>query len=140
LISKFEKKSAEENFSLKSSLVQAINDVQEDSITEENIKSVTIVGKERKHLKVELSKGKISLIKSIKSAKPANLFVNDYLTKSRSHLLYRLRSLRREHASKFDSVYVYSGSVCCRLVNDRSKIIYINNSATLDQLAASINE
>ena len=59
-------------------------------VTNDWITHVSIQGRDRKHLKITCLSNdeKTRLVSSLKSAKPLNLYANDYLVKVRSSLLY----------------------------------------------------
>jgi hypothetical protein len=67
--------------------VAEVNKLQANAINEEEIVSIGIVGKEKKHLKVKTTSTaeKIKVITLIK--KPENFSVSEYLTKPR-YLIY----------------------------------------------------
>lgn len=142
LISNYSNQPTKDHQSLKKSLVTVINGDLTDFIAEEDILSIKISGSERKHLKVKLANQstKVRLIKSIKSVKPQNLFINDYLTKARSELLYKLRLLKKSHNSRVNTVYCFGGNVCCRLVNNKSKVIFVNTIAAYEKIVSLLNE
>ena len=123
---------------LRTSIVTAINDIKADSIAPQDILSANIKGRDRQHLKIRLSSKtrKVALIKSIKTARPENLFINDYLTKSRSGILFQLRTLRKSDP-RVSSVYTLGGSVCCRLTNN-DKVYHINSSAAYQQFTSNL--
>lgn len=81
-----------------------------------NITQLSVQGKDRKHLRMVCSSGdeKVRVLLALKKEKPPNLFVNEYLTKLRSSLLYRARSLRRNYPSVLGA-YSRNGSIFCRV-------------------------
>lgn len=103
-------------------------------IAEEGIVHVSVHGKDRKHLKVVCSSTseKNSLLSSLKRVRPSNLFANEYLTKLRSSLLYKLRSLRKKYQS-IRSVYSRSGVIYYRL-NTIDRPISVSDESDINKL------
>lgn len=127
---------------LKTTIVNTLNKIRPNFIQPENIDSVVIAGKLKKHLKIKTtsSSKKIDIIKLFKQEKPTNIYAQEYLTKNRSELLYKLRTLKKSNPSKISSVYSYNGSICARLPSDTNKIHYINNSTSYDNFLTNIND
>ena len=51
---------------------------------------------------------------AVMSKKPENLFVNEYLTKERAALLFKLRTQKRANNS-FERMYAWNGRVCAEI-------------------------
>ena len=126
---------------IKKSLPTIINKIRPNVVSEEDIESVSIVGRERKHLKVNFTtlESKLVVLKSIKESKPTNLFASQYLTKNRSLSLYRLRNIQRANSELISSVYVYGGNICCRLT-DSDKIHHLNSSISIDAFESQLRK
>ena len=123
------KKTENENASadLKSEVSKIIQKHVEN-ISCEVISSVSVRGNKNKHLKVKVTskEDKIEILKTFKRKKPANIYVNDYLTKNRSQLLFKLKTLKKENENKISSVYVYAGNICVKIVNNPKYFIRNN--------------
>lgn len=97
-------------------------------ISTDQLPNITVHGREKKHIKVTcLSRDvKINVLTSFKRSKPSNLYVNEYLTKNRASLLYRLRNLKKNHNS-ICSVFSRNGLICYKLHgSDQTFTIYSN--------------
>jgi len=136
IIKKFDAQKKKTPF--KTLFISTVNQLIPDAIAEENIDSVIIAGREKKHLKVKFSSHteKLRIIRRVKSVKPMNFFISDYLTRNRSVLFYRLRNLSKQ-CDKIQSVYVYGGNICSRVQNN-PKIFYINSAFNLDHFTTHI--
>jgi hypothetical protein len=82
----------------------------------DHIAAVWPQGRERKHLKVVCTslESKIMILSTIRNIRPENIYANEYLTKHRSSLLYKLRNLKRQFPN-ITSVYSRNGVVCCKI-------------------------
>jgi hypothetical protein len=92
----------------------------------DHIAAVWPQGKERKHLKVVCRsvESKILILSTIRNIRPDNLYANEYLTKHRASLLYKLRSLRRQFAD-ITSAFSRNGVVCCKIRgSDRPIVVH----------------
>lgn len=123
---------------LKSAVKNKLNSFGQEIIKENCIEEISILGKERKHLKVRVSKVEdaIGVIKLVKSKKPTNLFISNYLTKNRANLLYKIRNLKREN-SNIESGYIYKGNIFCKIVN-KQRASLINSLSDLNDLVQSL--
>lgn len=132
-----EKIHSKEVTDLKQEVSSAISKVVPGTVSPDSIERVGIIGKENKHLKISVnsSECKIRILKSFKREKPDGLFVNEYLTKNRSKILYKLRQLRKENIDQIKSVYSFAGNICVKLV-DSEKILFVNDDRNFDRLAS----
>lgn len=117
-------------------VIQAVNKVQPGLLKEQDIDSINIVGKEKKHLKVKLNHcdKKINLLKTFKHLKPNNFYISQYLTRKRSFSLYKLKTLQKNNQT-IERVYSYNGTICCKL-NNTTKIFYLNNPESVDNFTS----
>lgn len=119
---------------IKESLLNEFNTVTDTAVHADNIPEIIVIGKDRKHLKIVCSSKhvKTNILRSVKSAKLANFYVNDYLTKTRSTLFYKLRISKKNNPS-ITSVYTRGGTVFCKLNNsDRPTAVF--NDDDLDKV------
>jgi hypothetical protein len=95
-------------------------------VQEDHIAAVWPQGRERKHLKVVCKslESKILILSTIRNTRPDNLYANEYLTKHRSSLLYKLRCLRKQFPA-ITSAFSRNGVVCCKIRgNDRPIVVH----------------
>ena len=118
-------------------VADAINRVKPNTVKRQSILSVTVVGRERKHLKVKFSSldYKIKVLKAIKEKKPEDIYASQYLTRSRAHSLYRLKKIKQSNPEIVSSLYCYGGSICCKLFNSE-QIHYLNTSSAIDSFVS----
>ena len=92
----------------------------------------------RKHLKVvfESENMKSAVLQGARSSKPANFYVNEYLTQKRSNLLYKLRIMRKQNESSISSVYSRNGTVYYKLSSDLTKQHIVCDESDLSSLRA----
>jgi len=138
-INNFNKEATKNHQSFNKSVITDINKISQNLLAEEDVDYITIVGKEKKHLKVKLtsSDSKINILKSFKSRKPKDFFASQYLSKSRAWALFKLKKIKTLNP-QLKSVYCYSGSICCQLV-DSDKIFHLNNSLSINQFISDNN-
>lgn len=120
-------------------VVGEINNIVPNILTEKEVVSVSVVGRERKHFKVKLTENlaKIKILKSFKEKKPLHFYISQYLTKNRSFALYRLKKLKKNNED-IDSAYCYGGSVCCKLSGGDQRFT-LNNSVAIDKFVSRHN-
>jgi hypothetical protein len=123
---------------LKKLFVDKVNELIDDTLCATDIETVDIVGRDKKHLRVSfLSKeARNRIIVAVKRKKPDDLFVNEYLTKSRAAIIFKLRTLRRNDET-IERVYVRHGQVCVK-TKKSDKISFINCESDLADLEASL--
>jgi hypothetical protein len=104
---------------VREAVINEFNSIANTPVHNDNLCDISILGKDRKHLKIVCSSKhvKLNLIQSVKQVRPPNFYVGDYLTKVRSNLFYRVRSLRKNNDS-ITSVYTMSGNIYCKIVGD----------------------
>lgn len=97
---------------IKSAVVSEFKSFMPDEIDESEITSIAVIGREKKLLKVKFSSVtlKNNILHGARLTKPANFYVNEYLTKKRSTLLYNLRCLRKKY-DQISAVYSKNGNV-----------------------------
>jgi hypothetical protein len=108
-------------------LKQAVHNVLSPIVPQLSIGDLSVIsvqGRDRKHLKVTCSSREVKfhILSSFRHNKPENLFANEYLTKHRAQLLYKLRCLRR----RFDdlgSVYCSNGSIYYKIRNLNTDVL-----------------
>ena len=125
---------------LKKSFIETIKNSCKYSIQESEISSAVIRGREnKKHVKVELvsKSSKTELLRAIRTVKPKDLYINDYLTTKRSKLFFDLRQLKKV-TPKLKSVFPWNGSIKCRLENDR--YVQISCQKELDSLKVKLQD
>ena len=104
-----------------------------------------MAGKDKKHIKLKLSSNfvKVKLFKLIKSKKPSGIFINEYLTKTRSALLYKLRLFKRSNLDKIESVYSFNGVPCCKFKEghnlNNNQIFYVKSESSYEYLVDRLN-
>lgn len=109
------------------SLKQAVHDVLSPIVPQlstGDLSMISVQGRDRKHLKVTCSSREVKsrILSLFRRNKPKELFANEYLTKHRSQLLYRLRCLKR----RFDdlgSVYCSNGSIYYKFKNSNVDVL-----------------
>jgi len=126
----------------KEEISKIINNIQPHSIRPEDIVSATIAGKVKKHIKIKTSSAtkKTEIIKLFKKNKPIDIYAQEYLTKHRAELLFKLRGLRKSNPTKITSVYTYNGNICTRLSIDIDKIHNVNSSASFNTILKVVND
>ena len=136
LLNKIERK---ERVDLKLEVSEVVKKVV-PQLEPEAVESVTIAGKTKKHFKIKTNSfnNKISIIKFFKENKPRNLFVNEYVTKKRSLLLYQLKELKKNN-SRIKAVYIFGGNVCAK-INDNPRYFIINTPAFLEKFVNILNK
>ena len=105
------------NVSLKKVFVNFIRQKCGLSLPDDSISSVSIRGKnEKKHIRAEFSNksSKIELLRTVRTVKPENLYINDYLTAKRSKIFYDLRQLKKS-SNKLLAVFPWNASLRCKL-------------------------
>lgn len=135
VINSFSSDSAKDYSRLKSQVLSIFNNLDNNSVNPEDIQRVSVVGKERKHLKIKLSSSKTRVKVHILLRRQENptVYSSDYLTPIRSKLAYDLRMLKKRQPQNIKSAYVFNGNICCKLV-DSEKILYINSAKSYDNL------
>lgn len=115
------------------SIVREVNKIQSGLLKEEEVDYITIIGKEKKHLKVKLksSATKINILRTLKENKPDNFYGSQYLTKNRAWCLFKLKSIKK-HNTNISTVYSYKGSVCSKLV-EGDKTFHLNTLSAIDE-------
>ena len=106
---------------LKKSFIKLVKDKCKVEIKEDVITSVQVRGKENaKHLRVEFANKslKIDLLRTVRSLRPEDLYVSDYLTAARSKLFFELRQLKK-NSSQIKSVFPWKGVLKCRMNDDK---------------------
>ena len=88
---------------------------------------MNIIGKEKKFLKVTLISKyqRDKVLRLIKTRKPKDIYVAEFLTKHRSRLFFKARAVRKE-SEYVESVYVRDGAILCKVAN-RDRPFYITN-------------
>ena len=94
----------------------------DNSINEIDLQNVYIFGKNRKGIIIECSSSfiKIKLLKLIKSLKPDDLYLSEFLTARRYKLFQRVKNVKKENPSIIRSVYIRQGNIYYRLHSDSS--------------------
>ena len=89
----------------------------DDTINKTELRSVYIFGKNRKSVIVECSSNfiKIKLLKLIKSMKPDDVYLSEFVTARRYKLFHRVRNIKKEHPAVIRSVYIRQGNIYYRL-------------------------
>ena len=136
LLNKVEKK---EKVDLKKEVNTAVSKIVPHLETEV-VESVTVVGKNKKHFKIKINSfhNKVSILKKFKESKPNNLFISEYITKTRSLLLYKLKQLKKNNPC-VKSVYVFGGNVCAKLA-DNPRYFIINSSEYFNKFINILNK
>ena len=107
----------------KSAVVQLLRNA-DIPISRDDIVGITVQGRDTKHLKVQCAShaAKVCMLSTARTVKPNQLYINEYVTKFRASLLYRLRSLKKNHRS-LTSVYSRNGSICYKMMDNRKYFI-----------------
>ena len=66
--------------------------------------------------KVSNSSLKSRMFKAVKTARPENVFINEFLTKKRENLMYELRNFKRQ--GRLTSVYSFNGKIYVKYPNN----------------------
>lgn len=135
-IEKHNSKDPKDHIKFTKDIIEEINKAGNNLVKEEEVTNVSIVGKDKKHLKVNVvtSEIKIKILKTFKLNKPVDFYASQYLTRNRVSSLFRLRSIKRGNP-RVESVYSYSGNICCKLSNV-DQIFYLNNSIAIDNFVS----
>ena len=82
---------------IKSAITSEIKSFITQTFSENDITVLSVVGRERKHLKVVLASTymKSSILQGAHLYHPTNVFINEYLKQKRSALLYKLRVIKK---------------------------------------------
>jgi hypothetical protein len=101
---------------LKKLFVDKVNVLVDNTLRTVDVEGIDIIGKEKKHVRVSFvtREARNRTLMAVKRKKPDNLFVNEYLTKTRAALLYKLRVLKRCNES-IVKVYAWHGKVCAKI-------------------------
>ena len=123
---------------LKQKFVDKMNEYDNGTLQAADIEAVDVIGKETKHLRVTfVSKdARNRTLVTVKRKKPENLFANEYLTKVRAALLFKLRSLKKANNS-IERVYAWQGQVCAK-TKSSVKVSYINSECDLTKFEESL--
>lgn len=116
-------------------VIEEINKVTPDIIKREDIVQVGIIGRERRHLKLKLINAdiKVKLLRTFRTKTPENFYISQYLTKTRAHVLYQVKKLKKSNL-KLASAYSYNGNICCKIEgNDR--VHQVNDLDALSKLS-----
>jgi len=102
-------------------------------VDEGDLASVSIKGNDLKHIRVEFvdRKRKIEVLRAVKNIKPNNVFLSDYLTRTRANLFFRLRQMKRDN--KINAVFVRNGNILCR-IDGSTKVEVVNNEGDFNSL------
>lgn len=124
---------------LKCNISSEINKVKPDLLQAGEIESVHVIGNDKKHLKIRLTNttSRISILKAFKTQKPSNIFISEYLTKTRANLYYKLRATKRLNP-KIKAAYIFGGSICCKTTED-DKVHQLNTVDSLDKFIESLS-
>ena len=101
------------------------------ALHEDILTSVPVHGREHKPIKVVCNSrdSRLLILTSIKRDKPKDLFINEYLTKVRSKLLFRLLTLKRQYPHNISSVCSRNRSFFHKLTGDaRPRIVHAHMS------------
>ena len=71
--------------------------------------------------------------------RPTIVYINAYLTKKRSALLYKLRVIKKDNPT-IGSVYTRNGSIYCKLHSDKNKQYIVNEESDLDLIKSANND
>ena len=90
-----------------------------DDVTEIDIRNlqVSLFGREKKSVKIDCgnSLSKLHIVRQAKRKKPLQIYVSEFLTKSKLSVFQNLRNLKRLHPEKISSVYTKEGNIFYRL-------------------------
>ena len=123
---------------LKQKFVDKMNEYDNGTLQAADIEAVDVIGKETKHLHTYITKHRVTFVSkdarnrtlvAVKRKRPENLFANEYLTKVRAALLFKLRSLKKANNS-IERVYAWQGQVCAK-TKSSVKVSYINSECDL---------
>ena len=109
---------------IKSSTLDMINTITQKNPLDYSVEEVSIMGRDKKSLKIRCSEAKhrTQLIIDIKRSKPHEIYASEFLTKSRSETLFKLRSLKRIYPDDIDAVYSRNGVIYCKLTGQTRSI------------------
>jgi hypothetical protein len=116
---------------IKEALLNELNTIADNPIHEDGIINISLHGRNKKHLKVVcVSKHvKSNIVRTVKKSKPPNFFADDYLTRRRSALLFKLRTMKRNN-DRVTAVYCRGGTLFCKTVSN-GKPIQINSEGDI---------
>lgn len=102
---------------------ERLNQICDDGL-DADVASVHVIGNEKKHLKVFFSSKnqRDSVLKVVKKKKPEDMFISEYLTRTRSQLFYQIRCLKKVNFS-IEHVYVRNGGIVCKVVGSDKHVI-----------------
>ena len=126
---------------IQSAIVSEINSFIPQTITENDIVELSVVGRARKHLKVVLASTnmKSSILQGARLNHPTNIYINENLTQKRSALLFKLRVIKKDN-SAIGSVYTRNGSIYYKLHSDKNKQYIVNDESDLALIKSDNNE
>lgn len=124
---------------LHSAVVNVINRHRVNTIDTSDIIEVKIVGKTTKHIKVTCinKRRRDTVVRSLKSARPDNIYINEYLTKNRSALFYQSRNLKKS-CNSVKAVYIKNSCIYINIEN-KSKPYIVATLADLDKVKEVVN-
>lgn len=113
-------------------LERSVRDVLRHTVGElpdDSLSHVSVQGTKRKHIKIVFSSGieRTRILTMLKRARPSNLYANEYLTRIRSSLLYKIRSLKKQY-SNIHSAYSKNGTIYYKIGMDDRPTIVTNDS------------
>ena len=125
---------------IRSEIIDLLKTNCDGTLQDSDISSVNIIGREKKFLKVTLISKyqRDKVLRFIKSRKPKDFYVAEFLTKNRSKLFFRARALRRENEC-VESVYTRDGAIYCKVAN-RERPFYITNDEHFQAFLSTVRK
>ena len=112
--------------SLKQKVSQMLINIGDINVNQTEDITVHPLGKDKKSLKITFGNEvmKRKCIREIKVNRPNGIFASEFLTKTRSGLLYSLRNLKKSHPNKLKRVYTIDGVVYYKMEgSDRGAVV-----------------
>lgn len=122
--------------SLKTKVMNAMSEVLDNNVLPDpRAINTHIFGKQRNCLKITCPTVdlKNKILTQFKRKKPDDFYASEFLTKTRSDLMYKLRKLKGRFNSKIAGTYSYNGNVFYKLTNE-PRGIQVHDSAAINKL------
>ena len=82
---------------------------------------------------------KSSILQGARLNHPTNIYINEYLTRKRSALLYKLRVIKKDNPA-IGSAYTRNGSIYYKLHSDKNKQYIVNEESDLALIKSENND
>ena len=125
---------------IKSAITSEYGSFIRQTLAENDIRELSIVGRARKHLKVVLASAnmKSSILQGARLNHPTSIYINEYLAQKRSALLYKLRVKKKDNPA-IGSVYTRNGSIYYKLHSGKNKQYIVNEESEVALIKSENN-